>query len=108
VGLRNRHHLQYQLHLNRMPPFRDLTNWIRGAFWMAKVEPGQVSLCRAALEAGHDPAFRYGGDPPSYWHHLDPAAAQRTSMADGGVHRALQPTGPRCQLEGACHWRVMR
>lgn len=59
MGLRNRHQLQYQLRLNGLPPFRDLATWIRLAFWVAEVESGEASLCRAALKAGHDPAFRY-------------------------------------------------
>lgn len=59
MGLRSRHQLLYQLHRDGLPPYRDLANWIRLAFWMAEVDSGEVSLCRAALTAGHDPAFRY-------------------------------------------------
>jgi hypothetical protein len=59
MGLRNRHQLHYQLQLDGLPPFRDLANWIRVAFWMAEVDSGELSLCRAALKGGHEPAFRY-------------------------------------------------
>lgn len=59
LGLRNRHQLARLLARQNLPTLEILAAWIRVFGWLLAWERDRITLARAALEDGQDPAVRF-------------------------------------------------